>query len=72
MDITQFDAALSKFPRRRIGFYPTPFHALSNLSAAYGINFFMTREDLAGPSAISGSKMRLAGFTLGRSLEKTE
>ncbi|MGP4084242.1 1-aminocyclopropane-1-carboxylate deaminase/D-cysteine desulfhydrase [Streptomyces sp. KR55] len=69
MDITQFDAAISKLPRRRVGFYPTPFHALSNLSAAHGINFFMKREDLAGPSAISGSKMRLAEFILGRALE---
>ncbi|WP_330280855.1 1-aminocyclopropane-1-carboxylate deaminase/D-cysteine desulfhydrase [Streptomyces sp. NBC_00588] len=69
MDITQFDAAISKLPRRRVGFYPTPFHALPNLSAAYGRNFFLKREDLAGPSAISGSKMRLAEFILGRALE---
>ncbi|MEV8087590.1 1-aminocyclopropane-1-carboxylate deaminase/D-cysteine desulfhydrase [Streptomyces nigra] len=69
MDITQLDAAISKLPRRGVGFYPTPFHALPNLSAAYGINFFMKREDLAGPSAISGSKMRLAEFILGRALE---
>lgn len=64
------DAAIDKLPRRRIGFYPTPFHALPNLSAAYGINFFMKREDLAGPSAISGSKTRLAEFIIGRALEE--
>ena len=69
MDFTHFDTAINKLPRCRVGFYPTPFHALSNLSAAYGINFFMKREDLAGPSAISGSKMRLAEFILGRALE---
>jgi 1-aminocyclopropane-1-carboxylate deaminase/D-cysteine desulfhydrase-like pyridoxal-dependent ACC family enzyme len=69
MDFTHFDTAIDTLPRRRVGFYPTPFHALPNLSAAYGINFFMKREDLAGPSAISGSKMRLAEFILGRAIE---
>jgi len=69
MDFTHFDTAINKLPRRRVGFYPTPFHALPNLSAAYGINLFMKREDLAGPSAISGSKMRLAEFVLGRAIE---
>src|SRR6201991_417020 len=69
MDFTQFDTAINKLPRCRVGFYPTPFHALPNLSAAYGINLFMKREDLAGPSAISGSKMRLAEFILGRAIE---
>jgi len=29
----------------------------------------MKREDLAGPSAISGSKTRLAEFILGRAIE---
>ncbi|MEV6898501.1 pyridoxal-phosphate dependent enzyme [Amycolatopsis sp. NPDC051372] len=69
MDFTYLDSAISKLPRRRIGFYPTPFHALPNLSAAYGVNLFMKREDLAGPSAISGSKMRLAEFVLGRAVD---
>ncbi|QRP42630.1 1-aminocyclopropane-1-carboxylate deaminase/D-cysteine desulfhydrase [Amycolatopsis sp. FDAARGOS 1241] len=69
MDFTHFDTTIDKLPRRRVGFYPTPFHALPNLSAAYGINVFMKREDLAGPSAISGSKMRLAEFILGRAIE---
>ncbi|MDX3354382.1 pyridoxal-phosphate dependent enzyme [Streptomyces sp. ME01-24h] len=69
MDFPQFDTTISKLPRSRVGFYPTPFHALPNVSSAYGINLFMKREDLAGPSAISGSKMRLAEFILGRALE---
>jgi len=68
MDLTHFDAAVEKLPRRRVGFYPTPFHPLRNLSAAYGVNFFMKREDMAGPSAISGSKTRLAEFILGKAL----
>lgn len=70
MDIAQLDIAISKLPRRQIGFYPTPFHALRNLSARYGVNFHMKREDLAGPGAISGSKTRLSEFILGRALEQ--
>jgi len=70
MDLTHFDTAIDKLPRRRVGFYPTPFHALPNLSEKYGINLFMKREDLAGPSAISGSKTRLAEFILGRAIEE--
>lgn len=68
MDLTRFDAAIDALPRRRVGFYPTPFHALPNLSESLGINLFLKREDLAGPSAISGSKTRLTEFILGRAL----
>ena len=70
MDLAQLDTTIAKLPRHSVGFYPTPFHALPNLSATYGINLFMKREDLAGPSAISGSKTRLAEFILGRALEE--
>ncbi|GAA3773712.1 D-cysteine desulfhydrase family protein [Plantactinospora mayteni] len=61
--------AISSLPRKRIGFYPTPFHGLGNLSTAYGIRLFMKREDLAGPGTISGSKTRLSEFILGRALQ---
>lgn len=72
MDTTDLEpllTALGKLPRRRIGFYPTPFHALQNLSAVHGVNLFLKREDLAGPGAVSGSKTRLAEFILGRAHE---
>ena len=69
MDFRHFDTAIGKLPRRQVGFYPTPFHPLPNLSATYGVDFFLKREDLAGPSAISGSKTRLAEFIIGRALE---
>ncbi|HUN35952.1 MAG TPA: pyridoxal-phosphate dependent enzyme [Trebonia sp.] len=69
MDTSQLRSAVGKLPRRPIGFYPTPFHALPNLSALYGVNFFMKREDLAGPGAVSGSKTRLAELILGRATQ---
>ncbi|MGV9376031.1 1-aminocyclopropane-1-carboxylate deaminase/D-cysteine desulfhydrase [Nonomuraea sp. NPDC003707] len=69
MDLAALDALVDRLPRRRIGFYPTPFHRLDNLSAAYGAGFFLKREDLAGPGTISGSKTRLAEFIIGQALE---
>nr|WP_042191521.1 pyridoxal-phosphate dependent enzyme [Kibdelosporangium sp. MJ126-NF4]CEL20133.1 pyridoxal phosphate-dependent deaminase, putative [Kibdelosporangium sp. MJ126-NF4]CTQ97358.1 pyridoxal phosphate-dependent deaminase, putative [Kibdelosporangium sp. MJ126-NF4] len=68
MDIAELDRLIAKLPRKRIGFYPTPFHRLDNLSATHGVNFFLKREDMAGPGTISGSKTRLAEFILGQAL----
>ncbi|WP_375424976.1 1-aminocyclopropane-1-carboxylate deaminase/D-cysteine desulfhydrase [uncultured Friedmanniella sp.] len=70
MDPASLDTAIAQLPRHRVGFYPTPFHALPNLSHTLGVNLYLKREDLAGPSAISGSKTRLAEFILGRALEE--
>lgn len=64
------ETALARLPRTSIGFYPTPFHQLHHLSADLGITLFLKREDLAGPSAISGSKTRLSEFILGRAREE--
>jgi len=69
MNAAELEWVLGRLPRRRIGIYPTPFHKLENLSAKYGVNFFMKREDLAGPGAINGCKTRLAEFIVGRALQ---
>ncbi|MGP3940021.1 hypothetical protein [Streptomyces sp. 6N106] len=39
-----------------------------NLSATHGVNFFLKREDMAGPGTLSGSKTRLAEFIIGQAL----
>ncbi|MDE2449837.1 MAG: pyridoxal-phosphate dependent enzyme, partial [Gammaproteobacteria bacterium] len=70
LQLAELDRLVAKLPRRRIGFYPTPFHKLDNLSRRHGVNIFMKREDMAGPGAISGSKMRLAEFILGEALRQ--
>ncbi|WUH97653.1 pyridoxal-phosphate dependent enzyme [Spirillospora sp. NBC_00431] len=69
MDFAALDRLVAKLPRKRIGFYPTPFHRLDNLSATHGVNVFLKREDMAGPGTLSGSKTRLAEFILGQALE---
>lgn len=68
MDNAELDRLIAKLPRKQIGFYPTPFHRLANLSARYGVDFFLKREDMAGPATISGSKTRLAEFIIGQAL----
>lgn len=68
MDLAELDQLIAKLPRKRIGFYPTPFHRLDNLSATYGVDLFLKREDLAGPGTVSGSKTRLAEFIIGQAL----
>jgi len=60
---------IARFPRQLVGFYPTPFHKVSNISREYGVNIFIKREDMAGPGTISGSKVRLAEINIGQALE---
>ncbi len=69
MDVIELKRLILQLPRKPLGFYPTPFHRLDNLSRAYGVNFFMKREDLSGPGTLSGSKMRLAEFIVGQAIE---
>jgi len=70
LQLADLDQLVGKLPRKRIGFYPTPFHKIENLSRLHGVNLFMKREDMAGPGTISGSKMRLAEFIIGRALRE--
>lgn len=70
LQLAELDQLVGRLPRKRIGIYPTPFHKVENLSRLSGVNMFMKREDLAGPGTISGSKMRLAEFIIGRALRE--
>lgn len=67
--LAELDQLIAKLPRKHIGFYPTPFHKLENLSRNHRVNIFMKREDMAGPGTISGSKMRQAEFIVGQALK---
>ncbi|MBN3857872.1 pyridoxal-phosphate dependent enzyme [Paraburkholderia sp. Ac-20340] len=69
MQPDDLEVLLDRLPRKRIGFYPTPFHKLENLSRVHGVNLFMKREDMAGPGALSGSKMRVAEMIIGQALD---
>lgn len=69
MQLKDLQNLFNQLPRKSVGFYPTPFHKLENLSRIKGINLFMKREDMAGPGSLSGSKMRVAELIIGQALQ---
>lgn len=69
MQFNELEQLFNQLPRKSIGFYPTPFHKLENLSRIHGINLFLKREDMAGPGSLSGSKMRVAELVIGQALK---
>jgi L-cysteate sulfo-lyase len=68
--LAELGQLIANLPRKQIGFYPTPFHKVENLSRIQGVNIFMKREDMAGPGTISGSKMRTAEFIIAQALRE--
>jgi D-cysteine desulfhydrase family pyridoxal phosphate-dependent enzyme len=44
---------------------PTPLHPAENLSRELGINLWLKRDDLTGPGAFGGNKMRKLEFLMG-------
>ncbi|GAA0180357.1 D-cysteine desulfhydrase [Clostridium sediminicola] len=57
-------------PRKRLVYTPTPFNKLENMSNDYGVDIYMKREDLSGPSTFGGNKTRKLEFILGKALEE--
>ena len=50
-------------PRLSLGLYPTPLYLLKNISAKYGRNIYIKRDDLCG-IALGGNKVRKLEFLL--------
>jgi 1-aminocyclopropane-1-carboxylate deaminase len=48
----------SKFPRRRLAFWPSPIHPLPRLSAELGVEVWAKRDDIASGLAFGGNKIR--------------
>lgn len=48
----------TKFPRRHLGFWPSPIHPLKRLTAALGIEVWAKRDDIASGLAFGGNKIR--------------
>lgn len=53
------------FPRERLGFFPTPFYRLDNLSAELGVNLYIKRDDFTGMNLFGGNKIRKLEYLLG-------
>ncbi len=58
------------FPREHLGFFPTPFYRLDNLSEELGINLFIKRDDFTGMNLFGGNKIRKLEFLLGDARSK--
>lgn len=67
INIDDFNARLETFPRHQILQGPTPLTRLDRLSDALGIDCWIKRDDLAGPS-FGGNKSRQLEYYLGAAL----
>ncbi len=47
-----------EFPRRRLGFWPSPIHPLHRLSQALGVEVWAKRDDISSGLAFGGNKVR--------------
>lgn len=52
-------------PRIPLGIYPTPFYKLENISARYGRDIYIKRDDLCGV-ALGGNKVRKLEYLLAK------
>ena len=66
----QIRRMIDALPRQRLIFSPTPLHRLNNLSADWGRDIYLKREDMSGPSPLSGNKMRKLEFVLGEAVHR--
>lgn len=57
-------------PKVSKAFYPTPFHKLENISKKYGVNVFIKREDMSGPSSFGGNKVRKIEYIVGEAVKE--
>jgi len=68
--IEEFRDKIKKFPKAKLGFYPTPLQKLENLSNKYGVNLYMKRDDFSGMSLFGGNKVRKLEYLMGDALAK--
>lgn len=59
---------INRIERAELGFFPTQIYKLENLSAQYGVNIYLKRDDLSGFSTFGGNKIRKLEFLFGEIL----
>lgn len=70
MEPTNVKQLLKQKPKANLGFYPTPFYRLENLSKKLGIDLFIKREDFSGQSLFGGNKIRKLEYLIGDAKEQ--
>lgn len=65
MTCMEVSALLEQKNKAALGFYPTPFYKLENVSALLGVNLYIKREDFSGQSLFGGNKIRKLEYLIG-------
>src|SRR6056297_1183299 len=61
---------INRIERAELGFFPTQIYKLENLSAKYGVNVYLKRDDLSGFSTFGGNKIRKLEVLFGEILKQ--
>lgn len=61
---------LGRMPKADLGFFPTPFYKLENLSEDLGVNLFIKRDDFTGMNLFGGNKIRKLQYLIGDAAAK--
>lgn len=64
--LEEAEALFAPLPRVQLGFFPTPFYKLENLSKELGVNLFIKRDDFTGMNLFGGNKIRKLEYLLGK------
>lgn len=70
MESTSVKQLLQQKPKADLGFYPTPFYQLKNLSKQLGVTLFIKREDFSRQSLFGGNKIRKLEYLIGDAKEQ--
>ena len=68
--IQKAKALFAPVPHVQLGFFPTPFYKLENMSKALGVNLYIKRDDFTGMNLFGGNKIRKLEFLLGDAVAK--
>jgi L-cysteate sulfo-lyase len=60
---------LQKRPHVKLGFFPTPFYKLENLSRELGVELYIKRDDFTGMNLFGGNKIRKLEYLIGDAVE---
>jgi L-cysteate sulfo-lyase len=70
MKYSEVKTLLEKLPKAELGFFPTPFYKLGNLSKELGVNLYIKRDDFTGMNLFGGNKVRKLQYLIGDALSQ--